>query len=126
MPPRINIPPITRILLLTLVAQSLLSFGIRYRTWTKESDLVVPYISLVPQLSILYPWTFFLTTFSENNIFTLLISALTLFYGGRYLERAWTSKEFAKFLVIASLLPNLLTLGTLVALYYLTGNMTWT
>lgn len=126
MPLRLNIPPITRILLVALLSQSFLSFAIRYRQWSEESDVVVPYLCLVPQLSLIYPWTFLTTTLVENNVFTLGISGVTLFYGGRYLERAWTSKEFAKFLVITALLPNALTFGTLVMLFAVTSNMRWT
>jgi len=126
MPPRLNIPPITRILLIALVSQSLLSFAIRYRQWSGESDVVVPYLALVPQLSLIYPWTFLTTTLVENNIFTLGISGVTIFYGGRYLERAWTSAEFGKFLLIASLIPNLITFGTLVILFAITSDMSWT
>jgi membrane associated rhomboid family serine protease len=87
---------------------------------------VVPYLSLVPQLSLIYPWTFISTTLVENNIFTLGVSGLTVFYGGRYLERAWTSAEFAKFLLVTSLIPNTLCFGTLVALFALSGDMHWT
>ncbi|KUJ18271.1 DUF1751-domain-containing protein [Mollisia scopiformis] len=126
MPPRLNIPPITRILLIALVSQSLLSFAIRYRQWSEESDIVVPYIALVPQLSLIYPWTFLTTTLVENNVFTLGISGVTIFYGGRYLERAWTSTEFAKFLLITALTPNALCFGTLVILFAATGDMSWT
>jgi membrane associated rhomboid family serine protease len=126
MPPRFNIPPITRIVLITLVAQSLLSAAIRYREWTERSDVVVPYLTLVPQLSLIYPWTFLTTALVESNVFTLGITAVTIFYGGRYLERAWTSAEFAKFLVVVSLVPNVLCFLILVSLYALSGNMTWT
>jgi membrane associated rhomboid family serine protease len=126
MPPRLNIPPITRILLIALLSQSLLSFAIRYRQWSEESDIVVPYLALVPQLSLLYPWTFLTTTLLENNVFTLAISGVTLFYGGRYLERAWTSAEFAKFLLVASLIPNVICFGILVILFAMTGKMRFT
>lgn len=130
MPPRLNIPPVTRILLIALVSESILSAAIRYKQWDKETaadlHIVVPYLSLVPQLSFIYPWTFLTTTLVENNVFTLSIAGLTLFYGGRYLERAWTSKEFAKFIIIASLLPNLFTFGTLVLFFAVTGDMSWT
>ncbi|KAG4431631.1 hypothetical protein IFR05_012894 [Cadophora sp. M221] len=126
MPPRLNIPPITRILLIALLTQSLLSFALRYRQWSEESDIVVPYLSLVPQLSLIYPWTFLTTTLVENNVFTLGIAGVTIFYGGRYLERAWTSAEFAKFLLVAALIPNVLCFGTLVTLFAVTGDMRWT
>jgi membrane associated rhomboid family serine protease len=126
MPPRLNLPPITRIILSALAAQSLLSFAIRYSQWTTNTNVVVPYIQLVPQLSLFYPWTFITTTLVENNVFTLAIACVTLFYGGRYLERAWTSREFVKFLVITALVPNAITFGTLVILYAITGDMLWT
>ncbi|KAH8599356.1 eukaryotic integral membrane protein-domain-containing protein [Bisporella sp. PMI_857] len=126
MPPRFNIPPITRILLIVLTLQSLVSFAIRYQQWSAESDIVVPYIALIPQLSLIYPWTFLTTTLVENNVFTLGIAGVTIFYGGRYLERAWTSVEFAKFLLVASLTPNVLTFGALVILFAVTGDMRWT
>ncbi|KAK2625803.1 hypothetical protein QTJ16_005115 [Diplocarpon rosae] len=125
MPPRLNIPPITRILLIALLSQSLLSFAIRYRQWSEESDVVVPYLSLVPQLSLIYPWTFITTTLVENNVFTLGIAGATIFYGGRYLERAWTSSEFAKFLLVTSLIPNASCFGILVILFAVTGDMRW-
>ncbi|KAH8687759.1 eukaryotic integral membrane protein-domain-containing protein [Tricladium varicosporioides] len=126
MPPRLNIPPITRILLIVLVFQSFLSGAIRYKQWSGENDIVVPYLALVPQLSLIYPWTFLTTTLVENNVFTFGIAGITIFYGGRYLERAWTSAEFAKFLVVATLIPNILCFGTLVILFAITGEMSWT
>lgn len=126
MPPRLNIPPITRILLIVLVSQSVLSAAIRYRQWTKESDVVVPYLTLVPQLSIVYPWVFLTATLVEGNVFTLGITSVTIYYGGRYLERAWSSTEFVKFLLIVSLIPNVLTFCVLVVLFAITADISWT
>lgn len=125
MPPRLNIPPITRILLIALLTLSTLSGVIRYRQWTKESDIVVPYLSLIPQLSIIYPWTFVTTTLVESNIFTLGTTGVTLFYGGRYLERAWSSAEFVKFLLIVTLIPNTLCFAILVIMFAITGDILW-
>jgi len=127
MPPRLNIPPITRAALILLVVQSLLSAIVRYRGWTSSSDiLVVPYLTLVPSMSLIYPWTLLTSSFVESNVFALAISALTLWHGGRYLERAWTSKEFGKFVVIVTLIPNALSFATLFILFVLTGNLVWT
>lgn len=125
MPLRFNLPPITRLLLVTLLAQSVLSFAIRYGQWTESSDLRVPYMTLVPQLSLIYPWTFLTTTLVENNIFTLSITAVALLYGGRYLERAWSSPPFAKFLLIVSLIPNAICFFLYVTLYAITGEISW-
>lgn len=126
MPPRINIPPVTRILLITLGLQSVLSAAIRYKQWTANSEIVIPYLNLIPQLSLIYPWTFLTTTLVESNVFTLAIAALTLYHGGRYLERAWSSREFAKFLLVTALVPNTLCFGTMIMFFTFTRNETWT
>ncbi|SPO03493.1 related to human PL6 protein [Cephalotrichum gorgonifer] len=126
MPPRLNIPPVTRTILLVLTVQSLLNAAIRYRQWTSNSNIVIPYLVFVPQLSIVYPWTLLTTTFVENNVFTLAISAATIFHGGRYLERAWSSAELAKFVAIVSVIPTVLSFATLVTFFTLTGNEGWT
>lgn len=126
MPPRWNIPPVTRILLGALILQSVLSAAVRYRQWSAHSEIVVEWLTLVPQLSLFYPWTFLTTTLVEHNIFTLSIAALTLYHGGRYLERAWSSREFAKFLLVVALIPNTLTFLALVSMFTLTRNERWT
>ncbi|KAI0385383.1 DUF1751-domain-containing protein [Hypomontagnella monticulosa] len=126
MPPRLNIPPVTRVVLVVLLLQSVLSAAVRYRQWSAHSEIVVEWLTLIPQLSLFYPWTFLTATLVENNIFTLAIAGLTLYHGGRYLERAWSSREFAKFLLVASLIPNTLTFLVLVTLFTITRNESWT
>lgn len=126
MPARINIPPVTRIVLVTLALQSLLSAAIRYRQWTETGDVVIPYLTLIPQMSIVYPWTFVSSTLVEGNIFTVAIGGFALFNAGRYLERAWSSKDLAKFLLIVSLIPNFLTFCVMYLFFALTRNETWT
>ncbi|KAI1136722.1 DUF1751-domain-containing protein [Hypoxylon sp. FL0543] len=126
MPPRLNIPPVTRVVLVVLLLQSVLSAAVRYRQWSAHSEIVVEWLTLIPQLSLFYPWTFLSATLVENNIFTLGIALLTLYHGGKYLERAWSSREFAKFLLVASLIPNTLTFLVLVTLFTITRNEDWT
>jgi membrane associated rhomboid family serine protease len=126
MPPRINIPPVTRIVLIILGVQSILSASIRYKQWSADSEIVIPYLNLIPQLSLTYPWTFLTTTLVESNVFTLSIAGFTLFNGGRYLERAWSSREFGKFLLVTSLVPNLLSFAVLIFFFTLTRNESWT
>ncbi|KYK55720.1 hypothetical protein DCS_07684 [Drechmeria coniospora] len=126
MPPRINIPPVTRALLIALLVQSVLSAAIRYRQWSEKAHIVIPYLTLVPQLSIVYPWTFVTSTLVEGNIFTLAIAGVTLYQGGRYLERAWSSADLAKFLALVSVVPNLLTFSVMFLLFTLTRNESWT
>ncbi|TDZ74666.1 Transmembrane protein 115 [Colletotrichum trifolii] len=126
MPPRINIPPVTRVLLAVLVLQSFLSAAIRYRQWSATSEIVIPYLTLIPQLSLIYPWTFLTSTLVENNIFTLGIALVTIHHGGRYLERAWSSAELAKFIAVTALIPNTLTFALMIVLFTLTRNERWT
>lgn len=123
---RVNIPPVTRILLGALLLQSIFNAAIRYRQRTSGASVVVPWLTLVPAHSLIYPWTFVTTSLVESNILTLAAATFTLLHGGRYLERAWSSREFAKFLVVVSLIPN--TLCFLVATFFstITGNTSWT
>ncbi|KAK4070049.1 uncharacterized protein Triagg1_6470 [Trichoderma aggressivum f. europaeum] len=126
MPPRINIPPVTRALLGTLLFQSVLSAAIRYRQWSEDANIVIPYLTLIPQLSITYPWTFLTASLVEGNVFTFGLGAVTLYHGGRYLERAWSSADLAKFIAIVSLVPNVLTFFTMVFFFTLTRDPDWT
>ena len=129
---RINIPPLTRVTLLVCVCLSVLSGALRYRAWMQSQSagdnpdtqfFTVPFLAVVPALSILYPWTFLIATLVETNIFTLAITLATLFYGGKYLERAWGSAEFGKFLLVISVVPNFLAFLIYIAWFAVTGNV---
>lgn len=98
MPFRTSIPPVTRGLLAALLVLTILqlSFNIFY---------TYPLI-LFAHRGIYYPWGFVTTTFVERGPLGLVFSALALFYGGKYLERAWGGAEFAKFMLFAAMLPN--------------------
>jgi membrane associated rhomboid family serine protease len=109
---RVNLPPLTRSLLITLIAFTLLN-AIIQPEFTALGPFTrtgggSPYLSIVPRWSWRYPWTLVTASFVEQNVFGLLISGLTLFYGGRYLERAWSSAEYAKFILIVGVVPNIL------------------
>jgi membrane associated rhomboid family serine protease len=108
---RFNIPPVTRTLLVLLCGltvlnslltpQTPLSFFIRIGKGS-------PLLSLIPGESFLYPWTLLTASLVEQNIVGLLVNSLTLFFGGRYLERAWGLPEFAKFIALICVIPNAL------------------
>jgi membrane associated rhomboid family serine protease len=123
---RINLPPLTRSLLAGQVVFTLLNFALRPNSgWVEkvEKPLVgvgngVPYLTLVPGRSIIYPWVFALATVVEQNLFGLITSGLTIFYGGRYLERAWGSQEFTKFIMFVAMIPNILSF-----LLYMLGHL---
>ena len=114
MAPRLNIPPVTRGLLVLVVVLSFLYNLARWKhlAGTPATDLPaqsrVPYLALIPAVSIFNPWTFLTATFVEQNVITLLVNGATIFFGGKYLERAWGSKEFGKVVLIATLIPNLI------------------
>jgi membrane associated rhomboid family serine protease len=126
MPPRINLPPLTRALLLTLLSLSLLNAFLRFRSWsastpTNEQSATAPsiyltsplwaisYLVLIPTQSIKFPWTFLTSALIENNIVSLAISSAVVWFGGKYLERAWGGQEFAKFVLFVTMIPNILT-----------------
>ncbi len=94
---RLNIPPLTRVLLALLLA-----IFVTYQiTRARHPGL----LALIPQLSLLYPWVYFTATFAEQNILTLLVTGATVLYGGKYLERAWGTKEFGKFILVVTSVP---------------------
>lgn len=96
---RFNIPPLTRALLaLTLVISTVYQV-LRFQA---RPD----FLSLVPQLSVFSPWVYLTATFAEQNVVTLLVAIATTLFGGRYLERAWGSEEFGKFVLLVIALPN--------------------
>lgn len=127
---RTSLPPLTRGLLASLVLFTLLNFALRpASSWSERAAKPVtavgngvPYLSIVPGLSVVYPWVFVLATAVEQNLLGLLTTGLAVFYGGRYLERAWGSTEFAKFLLFVSMLPNLLSFLLYVVGYALSKN----
>ena len=121
MAPRFNLPPLTRGLFLVLISLSALNVSLRFRKWSalpsppslakpqnyiSDPGLAIPYLVLVPTTSIWFPWTALSAALVENNVVSLAISGLVIWYGGRYLERAWGSKEFAKFLLFTTMIPN--------------------
>jgi membrane associated rhomboid family serine protease len=101
---RINIPPLTRILLAFLLGVSSVYQITRFASWTSPGD--PDFLGLIPQWSVFHPWVFLTATFAEQNVLTLLIAGGTVLYGGKYLERAWDTREFGKFVLVVTVLPN--------------------
>ena len=97
---RINVPPLTRVLLALLAGIFVAYHTIGHSAYN---------LTLIPQLTLLYPWVYITATFAEQNIVTLLITGATIFYGGKYLERAWGTKEFGKFVLVAIVIPYVAT-----------------
>lgn len=127
---RINLPPLTRGLLIAIVVCTLLNVFLRPESsWVEKAQKPitavgdgVPYLTIVPGVSLMYPWVFLLATAVEENLLGLIITGLTVFYGGRYLERAWGSNEFAKFILFVAMVPNLLSFFLYIFAYVLSRN----
>ncbi|KIW78884.1 hypothetical protein Z517_08723 [Fonsecaea pedrosoi CBS 271.37] len=131
---RINLPPVTRVLLGTIVSLSFLYNIARWRLSTDNASVgdptttnppvrpIVPYLALVPSQCLWYPWTFLSATFVEQNILTLLINGVNIFFGGKYLERAWGTQGFVYVILISSIIPNLLMVPTYILWGAITGN----
>jgi membrane associated rhomboid family serine protease len=123
---RINIPPLTRVLLAVLVFATLLN--------SLLADHPTPlafftrighgwrYLSLVPRQWYYAPWTFLTAAAVEQNIFGLLVTGMALLFGGRYLERAWGLPEFAKFMLIICMVPNLVVWVVYELLWAMSGS----
>lgn len=131
---RINIPPLTRAILAASVFFSLFTMGLRFQASRNVEGAVDPinaanlasqWMTLVPALSIIFPWTIVLCSFIETDLLSLVLTLATLFYGGKYLERAWGSWEFAKFLLVITIGPNLVTLFACLALFVVTRDTTY-
>jgi membrane associated rhomboid family serine protease len=123
---RVNLPPLTRSLLITLISFTLLNAIIQPEytaigPFTRKGN-GSPYLSIVPRWSWKYPWTVVTASFVEQNVFGLLVSGLTLFYGGRYLERAWSSAEYAKFILIVGVVPNILCFLVYIVFFEISGS----
>ena len=112
---RINIPPLTRVLLAVLVVVSVTHQLTRQFVGGRPE-----FFALIPQLTIFYPWVYVTATFAEQNLITLLIAGATVLYGGKYLERAWGSTEFGKFVLLVVLAPNVTATIIYVAWYAIT------
>jgi len=126
MAPRLNIPPLTRSLFVSLVAFTFLNATIQpdftpLSPFTRTGD-GSPYLTIIPGISWSYPWTFATAALVEQNIFGLVVTGLTLFFGGRYLERAYGSSEYAKYILFAAVIPNILCFIFYILFYAATGS----
>lgn len=118
---RINVPPVTRALILLTCSFSFVCAAARWNISSTVEDAAaappdrsIPYLTLVPSKSFYYPWTVITSTFVEQNILNLLINTTAVYLSGRYLERAWGSRDFAFFALVGAVIPNLVVIPTYV------------
>lgn len=82
-------------------------------------------LTLIPQSSYYLPWTFVSSSLVNPNVFSLGIALATLLLGGRYLERAYSSRELAKFYAVLILVPNVTLFLSLFLLALCTQDRAW-
>lgn len=104
---RINIPPTTRAL---LALTCFFTFLYVLARWNAPSTTA--FLTLIPARFYIHPWTILTSTFVEQDVLNLFINITAVFLSGRYLERAWGSKDFAIVVLVATLIPNLLLIPT--------------
>lgn len=122
---RLNLPPLTRGLLLAVLVLSVCNAFLRTQKWRGSLDATpsptaatnylsspqwaIPFLVAIPIKSLRYPWTILTGALVENNVVSIAISASVIYFGGRYLERAWGSREFGRFVLFVTMLPNVIT-----------------
>lgn len=106
-------PPVTRGLIIATVSITLLYVLARVNAGSAKTESV-SYLTLVPSKSLYHPWTIITSTFVEQNVLNFLINITAVYLSGRYLERAWSSKDFAVIVAVGAIIPNLLVIPTYV------------
>jgi hypothetical protein len=76
-----NIPPVTKATLVASFLLSLLCAALRYRVFATstapspdaitEEQLAVPFLTLIPSTSWIFPWTFLTASFVHGNILSV-------------------------------------------------------
>ncbi|KAG9070059.1 hypothetical protein KI688_009389 [Linnemannia hyalina] len=126
-----NVPPLTKSVSTAMTIMTALGLMVRVRDLlirTHNGDvgvadgnvvIVVPgsdadFLSLIALVPVSAPfrfWTFATASFFERNIIMYAINTFILLGCGKYLERAWGSRELFKYLSITSV-------GTMLGIYF--------
>ncbi|KTW28487.1 hypothetical protein T552_01747 [Pneumocystis carinii B80] len=109
-----RVPIVTRLCVCMTIVLFVFYYIIRYLFYIFNYSVslnkvgpVDPYFVIIPGISYIFVWTFFIASFIEKNIFMLFILLIMLLYGGKYLEKSWGSKSFLKFILVITIIPNL-------------------
>ncbi|KAF9323295.1 hypothetical protein BG006_001592 [Podila minutissima] len=111
-----NVPPLTKSISTGMTVMSSLGFALRFRDLTSESDAegtLTQLLAMVPVSAPYHPWTFATAPFYERSVLQaciFIINSAILLGCGKYLERAWGSREFFKYLAVTCV-------GSMLALY---------
>lgn len=113
----------SKILLLFLYFVSLLIFLLKVRYYHQQidrgangsegtqdfSEILVPYLQLIPRYTIKFPWVLITATFAEIKIISFICSTITLEISSGYAERLWGAKEVVKFVLLIGTVTNFIT-----------------
>ncbi|KAG0241565.1 hypothetical protein BGW41_005725 [Actinomortierella wolfii] len=120
-----NVPPLTKSVVTAMTVLSLLGQVLKIRTmlqadldrdgvpdieYTSAVEAYEPLLAMVPRTAPYYFWTFATAVLYESNLFLYFINAAIFLGCGKYLERAWGSRELFKYMAVSSI-------GTMVAVY---------
>ncbi|CAO3567343.1 unnamed protein product [Mortierella alpina] len=116
-----SVPPFTKSLSTAMTVMTTLGLAFRLKDLAlsaynpdaediSSEDSLIRLLALVPASVLYRPWTFATASFLERNIFQYALHMVILLGSGKYLERAWGSRELFKFLTITSV-------GTMIGIY---------
>ncbi|CAG8506907.1 26447_t:CDS:2, partial [Gigaspora margarita] len=119
-----NVPPTVKTLTFSIVFVSALGALKRFHRWGENPFVVdvLPDFALVPGHAAQKFWAFFTAGFLETNPTSLIGSVIAMIACGKYLERAWGSKDFLKFVGIILIGVTLSTYFTYLLEYTITGD----
>ncbi|KAF8516113.1 DUF1751-domain-containing protein [Hysterangium stoloniferum] len=114
----LSTPPATRLFAALLIVSS----GIYYwLQWQAGAPTQIPYFTLVPGISWMYPWTLLTSSFVERSVIGLAFSLISVPVSLRYLERLWGTLETFKFIGIVLIVSNIVTLVVSWIEYFVLG-----
>ncbi|CAG8663847.1 13490_t:CDS:2 [Funneliformis caledonium] len=121
-----NIPPTSKAIAFIIICSSGLGVLQNVKQWLNIGPTSPPSLSqglaLVPNSALWEFWTFITASFYETNLINFIGSVLTILGMGKYLERAWGSREFLKFIGIVMIGANICVVLTYLCEYAITGS----
>ncbi|CAG8551523.1 13822_t:CDS:2 [Funneliformis mosseae] len=121
-----NIPPTSKAIAFIIICSSGLGVLQNVKQWLNIEPTSPPSLSqglaLVPNSALWEFWTFITASFYETNLINFIGSVLTILGMGKYLERAWGSREFLKFIGIVMIGANICVVLTYLCEYAITGS----
>ncbi|KAF9940307.1 hypothetical protein BGZ67_007937 [Mortierella alpina] len=136
-----NVPPLTKTVSTAMTVMTVLGFVLRFRdmaiasqhtddtaspdpdpSYASAEASLVPLLAMVPVSAPYHFWTLATAAFFERSIIQFAINTAFLLGSGKYLERAWGSREFLKFLAVTSVGSMLGVYLTCLFQYVVRGN----